>query len=240
MQNSSDGFARRFGEVYQHQWIYGDGSIDLVAEIGKIAAAGIELAEQLGMQDLNIDEGGFRMFRPMNPENGMDTLVLLERYDNLQVWAAAECAAQTSTLWMKAILDNQSNEHTWLGEGSHMLDDALDAPRDISSDRIAVDWVCYNPTKQAALVDFPLLVRELSAVLHESGFDETAVRYFGMTTAAGPDLNLAHIWLEHSSAAVMGEVLAWRQSAPELRDWRHHLNSLHGEIRAHHMLVQVD
>jgi hypothetical protein len=60
-----------------------------------------------------------------------------------------------------------------------------------------------------------------------------------MTTAAGPVLNYAQLWIEHESAAVLAEVLAWRQCAPELRDWRNRLDAMCGEIRAHHLITQV-
>jgi hypothetical protein len=239
MVDTADGFARRFGEVYQTQWFYGDGAVDLVEQLSKIAAAGVELAEILGMQHLKIDEGGFRVFRPLVPESTQDTLLLLERYDNLQVWASAESAAQTSPLWMKAILEEQANAHTWLGEGSHMLDDALDPPHEITADLISVDWITYEPTKQVALVEFPQLVRELAVEVARAGFSQTSVRYFGMTTAAGADLNLAHIWLEHASPGCMGEVLAWRQSAPELRGWKRRLEACCGSVRSHNLLTQI-
>lgn len=239
MVDTPDGFARRFGEVYQYQWIYSDGSLDLVEEISKVAEAGVVLSEQLGMQHLGIDEGGFRMFRPLLHVSDQDTLVLLERYESLSVWAAAETAAQTSPLWMGAILANQDNKHTWLGEGYHMLDDALDPPRELDSASISVDWVTYNPTKKVALVEFPQLVHELGVAAEQAGLTDTAVRYFAMTTAAGPGLNFAHLWLEHRSPAVLGEALAWRQSAPELHEWRNRLNGVCGDIRSHHLLTQV-
>lgn len=238
MKAANGEFARRFGELYQTQWVYGDGTVDLVAEIEKITEAGEVLAAQLGMAEV-MDEGAFRMFRPLLHTSTMDTLLLLERYESLAVWAVAETAAQTSPLWMGAILANQDNEHTWLGDAQHMLDDALDLPRKLNTDWISVDWTAYDPTKKAALVEFPDLVRELTTAINDAGFSETAVRYFAMTTAAGPALNYAHLWIEHVSPAVLGEVLAWRQSAPELTDWRMRLNGMCGEIRSHHLLTQI-
>ena len=232
-------FARRFGEVYQYQWLYSDGAVDLVAEVNKIAQAGVVLAEQLGMQDVGMHDDAWRMFRPLLPQDNVDTLLLLERYKDLEVWAAAERAAQTSPLWMEAILANQDNEHVWLGHASQMLDDALDAPRPLDSQQICVDWITYDPTKKAALVEFPNLVRALKDAIEGAGFTDTAARYFAMTTAAGADLNLAHIWLEHASPAALGEVLAWRQSAPELKEWRTTLHNVGGEIRSHHLMAQV-
>ena len=234
---STSGFARRFGELYQTQWIYGDGSVDLVSEIAKIAEAGEVLASQLGME--SVMEGAFRLFRPLLHTHTTDTLLLLERYESLAVWAAAETAAQTSPLWMSAVLANQDNKQTWLGDAYHMLDDALDLPRELTADHISVDWTAYDPTKKAALIEFPEMVRELTEHLDAAGFEATAVRYFAMTTAAGSALNYAHLWLEHTSPAVLGEVLAWRQCSPELHDWRNRLNSMCGEIRSHHLLTQV-
>lgn len=235
--NDRQEFARRFGEVYQYQWIYGDGSVDLVSEIAKIAEAGEVLAEQLAME--HVMEDAFRMFRPLLHTSTTDTLLLLERYESLAVWAVAETAAQTSPLWMAAVLANQDNDRTWLGDAHHMLDDALDPPRELKTDRLSVDWTVYDPTKKAALVEFPDVVGELTEAMDAAGFSETAVRYFAMTTAAGPALNHAHLWLEHASPAFLGEVLAWRQCAPELRDWRNRLNRMCGEIRSHHLLTQV-
>ena len=239
MVDTVDGFARRFGEVYQYNWVYGDGSVDLVNEIGKIAQAGVVLANQLGMHDVGMEGDAWRMFRPMLHKESRDTLVLMERYDNLEIWAAAERAAQTSPLWMGAILANQDNEHTWLGEGQLMLDDALDPPRKLDSQSISVDWVTYDPPKKAALVDFPEMVRELANAVEQAGFSETVVRYFGMPTIAGAGLNHAHLWLEHASPSVLGEVLAWRQSAPELHDWRRKLDHVCGAIVSHNLLNQV-
>ena len=118
MTTTDSEFARRFGELYQTQWIYGDGSVDLVAEVAKIAAAGEILAGQLGMEE--VMEGAFRLFRPLLHTNATDTLLLLERYESLAVWAAAETAAQTSPLWMSAVLANQDNKQTWLGDAYHM------------------------------------------------------------------------------------------------------------------------
>jgi hypothetical protein len=140
---------------------------------------------------------------------------------------------------MSAILANQDNAHTWLGDAYHMLDDALDPPGELRADRISVDWTVYDPTKKAALVDFPEMVRELTSAIGHAGFTETTVRYFAMTTAAGPALNHAHLWLEHASPAVLGEVLAWRQSTPALMDWRNRLNQICGEIQSHQLLTQV-
>ena len=49
-----------FGELYQTQWIYGDGSVDLVYEIVKIAQAGEKLAEELGMEEvMDVHSGCF-------------------------------------------------------------------------------------------------------------------------------------------------------------------------------------
>lgn len=237
MTTGNEGFARRFGELYQTQWIYGDGSVDLVSEIAKIAEAGEVLAGQLGMEE--VMEDAFRLFRPLLHTNTNDTLLLLERYESLAVWAVAETAAQTSPLWMSAVLANQDNRQTWLGDAYHMLDDALDRPRDLAADFISIDWTVYDPTKKAALVEFPEMVRELAERIDRAGFSETAVRYFAMTTAAGPALNHAHLWIEHSSPAVLGEVLAWRQSALELSDWRNRLNEMCGDIRSHQLLTQV-
>lgn len=236
MTTGNEGFARRFGELYQTQWIYGDGNVDLVAEIAKIAAAGEVLAEQLGMQE--VMEGAFRLFRPML-QTKADTLLLVERYESLAVWAVAETAAQTSPLWMSAILANQDNTQVSLGEAYHMLDDALEPPRDLAAQTISVDWTVFNPTKKAALVDFPVLVQELSERLEAAGFQDTAVRYFAMTTAAGPALNYANLWLEHASPAVLGEVLAWRQSEAELQDWRNRLYKMCGEVENHNLLTQI-
>lgn len=237
MTSDNDGFARRFGELYQTQWIYGDGSVDLVSEIAKIAAAGETLAGQLGMEE--VMEGAFRLFRPLLHTQTTDTLLLLERYESLAVWAVAETAAQTSPLWMSAVLANQDNNHTWLGDAYHMLDDALDVPRELTTDHLSVDWTVYDPTKKVALIEFPKMVRELAGHIVEAGFEDTAVRYFAMTTAAGSALNYAHLWLEHVSPAVLGEVLAWRQSAPELHDWRIRLNAICGEVISHQLLTQV-
>jgi hypothetical protein len=92
----------KIGELYQTQWIHGD--------------------------------GGFRLFRPLLHSHKSDTLLLLERYERLAVWAVAETAAQTSPLWMSAILANQDNQQTWLGEAYQMLDDALDFPRELKVD----------------------------------------------------------------------------------------------------------
>ena len=57
-----------------------------------------------------------------------------------------------------------------------MLDDALDAPVNLDSESIPVDWVTYDPTKKAALVDFPELILELASAVAQAGFIETAVR----------------------------------------------------------------
>ena len=83
------------------------------------------------------------------------------------------------------------------------------------------------------------MVRDLTAVIEAAGFTETSVRYFAMMTAAGPALNYANLWLEHTSPAVLGEVLAWRQSAPELSDWRNQINKMCGDIRSHHLFTQI-
>ena len=42
----------------------------------------------------------------------------------------------------------------------------------------------------------------------------------------GTELNYAYLWLVLAAPAVLGEVLTWRQSAPELSDWRNHLNDM--------------
>lgn len=240
IESSEKNFCRQFGEVYQYQWFYGDGSVDLVEHVSTFTQVGAKLAEQFDLKELyKIDEGDFRLFRPLNPVENVDTLVLLERYDDLRVWAGAEYIAQRSPIWMGAILDDQDSEHTWLGEGYLMADDAIEPPKPFESDRISIDWVTYDPTKKAALVEFPKLVQELTEAVAAAGFDQTTVRYFGMTTTAGPGLNLAHLWLEHASPSVLGEVLAWRQSAPELADWRRRINAIGGSIRSHHLLSQV-
>ncbi len=239
MAASSDGFRRRFGEVYQTQWVYGDGKIDLAEHMSRFTTVGTELAKSLGMENLKLDEGGFRMFRPLVSTDPVDTLFFLERYDDIRVWAGGEYEAQTSPIWMKVVLDDQDNEHTWLGEGSIMAEDSLGSPRAIDSNTLAIDWVTYEPTKKAALVDFPPLIHELSEAVAAQGLDRTSVRYFGMTTTAGPRLNYAHLWLEHASPSVLGEVLAWRQSAPELAEWRQRLHGVCGSIRSHHLFSQV-
>ena len=82
---------------------------------------------------------------------------------------------------MSAILANQDNEHTWLGDAYHMLDDALDPPGELLTDRISVDWTVYDPTKKAALVEFPEMVRELSSAIDAAGFTETSVQYFAIS-----------------------------------------------------------
>jgi hypothetical protein len=46
-----------------------------------------------------------------------------------------------------------------------MLDDALDLPRELKVDQISVDLTVYDPTKKAALVEFPDIVRELTVAL---------------------------------------------------------------------------
>jgi hypothetical protein len=239
MKTSDNRFHRRFGEVYQYQWCYSDGTVDLVKHISQFTEVGAALAVELGMEEFKIDEGGFRLFRPLVHTDNVDTLVLLERYEDIRVWAAGEYAAQTSPSWMQAILDDQDNAHTWLGEGYIMADDALSAPTLMDSDLISVDWVTFDPTKKSALVTFPDLAQELAEAVASAGFNQTAVRYFAMNTTAGSGLNLAHLWLEHDSPQIMGEVLAWRQSAPELAEWRQRLCVTGGRMVSHHLLTQV-
>lgn len=119
------------------------------------------------------------------------------------------------------------------------VDDAITPSKKIKSDRISMDWVTFDPAKKAALVDLPELVQELTEAIEAAGFEQTSVRYFGMNTIAGVFLNHAHLLIEHASPAVLGEVLAWRQSAPELTDWRRRMNSICGRIRCHNLLTQV-
>lgn len=236
--NETAAFRRTFGEAYQINWVHGDGSIDLAAHISQFTEIGAAMAIELGMEDLGIDEGGFRLFRPLN-NDGRDTMLLLERYDDIRVWAAAEFEAQRSPVWMSAVVADADDPRTTLGEGFIMTDDALTPPRRLDADLICIDWLECDPTKKAALVEFPTLVQELTEAVEHAGLDETSVRYFAMTTTAGPLNNLAHIWLEHASPSVMGEVLSWRQSAPELEEWRQRFNALCGSVRSHHLLTQV-
>jgi hypothetical protein len=58
-------------------------------EIAKIAEAGETLASQLGMEEIikDVMEGAFRLFRPLLHSHKTDTLLLLERYQSLAVWA---------------------------------------------------------------------------------------------------------------------------------------------------------
>ncbi len=232
-------FRRRFGEAYQTHWVYGDGSVDLVEEISKFTEMGGALAASMGLEDLKIDEGGFRLLRPLITSQPVDTLLLLERYDNIGVWATGEMAAQTSPVWMQGVLANAENKSTWLGDGYIMVDDANTPARTLATDRISVDWMTFDPSKKAALVDFPDIIDELAQETEAQGFNETAVRYFAMTTASGIGQNFAHLWIEHTTPALMGEVLAWRQSAPELADWRRRLNALAESVVSHHLLTQV-
>lgn len=237
--SSSEGFRRQFGELLQTVWLYGDGSVDLVENINALTQVGVQVAQELGMDDLHLDEGAWRLFRPLVSTVKTDTLMLLERYDDIRVWAAGEYEAQRSPVWMKWILDDEDNEHSWIGESQFMAEDTLDLSRELESDLIAIDWVTYEPTKRAALVDFPELVRELGETVAAAGFDQTRVRYFGMPTVAGGDAHLAQLWLEHSSPSVLGEVLDWRQNSRELADWRRRLNAVSGSIRSHHLLSQI-
>ena len=236
---TTDGFRRPFGELLHYGWFTSDGEVDLAATFGGMVAHAATVATELGMEDLGLDHGGWRLFRPLNPPTNEDTLMLLERYDDIRIWAAGEYAAQTSPLFMQMIVANEDNPHTFQGESHFMADDTPDSPGSLAVDRISVDWVTFDCTKRAALLDLPPLIAELGVGLKQAGFDDISTRFFGMLTSGGPDINLGHLWIETPSPARLGEVLAFRQSAPELADWRNRLNGACGGIRRHTLLTQI-
>ena len=228
-------FSRRFGEVLHYQWAYGNGSFDLAEALEAGLAAGNAITESAGL-----GTGGFRLLRPLTTEQGSDSLVWLERYADYHAWATTEITAQRSPEWMGMILAGQQNtDLSWLGESHAMVEDTLGEDVPPQHERVAVDWTTFDPTKLAALTTFPELVQELGDLARKAGFTESGVRYFGMPTSAGRDLNLAHIWIEHPSPSVLGEFLGWRQASPELADWRQRLRQAGGEPRSHHLLWQV-
>ena len=235
MSSSPPGFSRRFGEVLHYQWAHGNGAVDLVEALQVGLAAGNAITESAGL-----GTGGFRLLRPLTTEQGSDSIVWLERYADYHAWATTEIAAQRSPEWMGMILAGQQNlELSWLGESHAMVEDTLGEDVPPQHKRVAIDWTTYDTTKLAALTTFPELTQELAEAARKAGFTESGVRYFGMPTSAGRDLNLAHVWIEHPSPSVLGEFLGWRQASPELADWRQRLRQAGGEPRSHHLLSQV-
>ena len=235
MQQGTEGFRRRFGEVLHYQWIYGDGSFDLAERVTGSVGHADELAGSI-----DHEPGGFRLFRPLSATSAAhDTVLWLERYDDVRAWAAMELTAQHSERWMQMVVAGERTDRSWLGESSVIVEDTLADPRPVPGERIAVDWTVYDPSKLAALVELPALVNELADAMADAGYIDASVRYFAMPTSAGHDLNLAHIWIEHPTPAALGEVLAWRHSAPELNDWRQRFRAAAGPATAAHPLWQV-
>jgi len=233
-------FARRFGEAYQYTWVYGDGSVDLGALGAGLSAMLAEQAAAAGF-DISTDHDGemFQYFRPLIQRGEHDAMLILERYPDLMVWAGGECLAQRTPGWMQWVLGQLDDPHTWLGDGSIMIDDAKSTPVALSGPVVAMDWITIDAGKKAALVDIPELAQDLTEAIAAEGYTETSVRCFGMTTIAGPWLNHGHILLEHSSVQAMSEVLAWRQSSPKLGAWRQKIRDLAGDKVQHELFVKI-
>ena len=232
-------FRRSFGAIHHYAWLESDGSLDLPALVGQMTETASAIADSLGMEDLGLADGAWRLFRPLVSTGVIDTVMLLESYDDIRVWAAGEYAAQRSPDFMEMILAEQDNPHTKIGESHFMAEDSIHDPSPVTTNRICVDWTTFEPTKKAAMIDFPELAAELSEAFTGAGFVDLAVRYFGMLTSAGRDGHLAQLWIEHSSASAMAEALAWRQSDPALGDWRRRLNAVAGDVRTHQLLQQI-
>jgi hypothetical protein len=231
--------ARKFGEVIQAQWVHGDGSIDLIEHMGQFTEVGTALAKAVGMDDLDLDDGGFTTYRPLvhNDLSGFgDTLLFVERYADLTIWAAAECVAQRSEDWMRVVVADAADARTRLGEAWLMADDSRHAVRPLAGSPEALEWLTFDPGKHAALVTLPPLVAELADAMQD---EEVSVRYLHMTTSAGTGVDLAHLWIDYASPATLGERLAWRRRSPELADWRRRVAAVTGSVRAHQLLARA-
>ena len=111
MQQGTEGFRRRFGEVLHYQWIYGDGSFDLAERVTGSVGHADELAGSI-----DHEPGGFRLFRPLSATSAAhDTVLWLERYDDVRAWAAMELTAQHSERWMQMVVAGKEPiAHGWV------------------------------------------------------------------------------------------------------------------------------
>ena len=231
----SDGFTRKFGNVYHYAWLEGVPGTDFHETSKNVAAFAGNLAKELGVSGAF----GFQVFQSLNSINPHGEALWLEKYEDIQAWAMAELAAQRSSTWMAMILGSEHAQTSVNGESNAIIDDSLSECERIESETLSIDWTVLSPSKLEALISLPPLVEEFSEIMRSAGHSDSTVRFLGMTTSAGAEPNLGHFWIESPTPTCMAELLSWRQTAPELKVWRHKLASVCREIKSHHLLTRI-
>ena len=229
------GFRRRFGSVLHYQWIFSDGSADMEAGLKGTAALVESLQSEAGVQGSQ----GYSGYRPISTDAVDDCILWLERYRDLKSWADTETLAQHSASWMAMVLMSEANEQTRFGESYAIVEDSLKEAPIVDEEKMAVDWTICETTKLDALITMPGLVDDLASRAQGAGFNQTAVRCFGMTTSAGNSMHLSHIWTEHASTEEMIEFATFRRASSDMASWRAEFRSIVPSIAANHLLQRV-
>ena len=229
------GFRRRFGSVLHYQCIFSDGTVDMEEGLKGSAALVESLQSEAGVQGAQ----GYSGYRLISTDAVDDCILWLERYCDLKSWADTETLAQHSASWMGMALMSEANEQMWFGESYAMVEDSLKEAPTVDEEKMAIDWTICETTKLDALITMPGLVDDLASRAKKAGFNQTAVRCFGMTTSAGNSMHLSHIWTEHASTEEMIEFAAFRRASPDMAGWRADFRSIVPSIAANHLLQRV-
>ena len=146
-------------------------------------------------------------YRPISTDAVDDCILWLERYRDLKSWADTETLAQHSASWMAMVLMSEANEQTRFGESYAIVEDSLNEAPIVDEEKMAIDWTICETTKLDALITMPGLVDDLASRAQGAGFNQTAVRCFGMTTwsCSVRTLTRALLWMAPSWSQISSQ-----------------------------------
>ena len=134
------------------------------------------------------------------------------------------------------VMMSEANEQTRFGESYAIVEDSLNEAPIVDEEKMAIDWTICETTKLDALITMPGLVDDLASRAQGAGFNQTAVRCFGMTTSAGNSMHMSHIWTEHACTEEMIEFATFRRASSDMASWSAEFRSIEPSIAANHRL----
>ncbi len=208
------GFRRAFRDVYHTSWFYAKGETDVLE-------SALRTTEMVHAN--NEFPGVLHFYKPLLTTDLVDSLLMVEKYEDFHAWTAAEVWGQTSPGYFDALVSLQSKQEVSVANTQVMVEDTLDASYGPLQPHGCVQWSVYRAPIAEALFKLPTVAVELEQTLHQAGFQNCKVRYFGMPSGTGSNRNLAHLWIEFTDVHAALDATLFQEGSAQMRAWRKQL-----------------
>lgn len=216
-----EGFKRVFSSVFHYWELFSDGRSSLEKLVSRDLAP---WCTDFMRDTVDSPESRVTTFHVLNAPSAEDQMIWMEMYPDLMTWAKTDYMAQTGGEWFKELREFFQNPGVRGGLSQIMVEDTLPKHGNPTQSHLdggtaVIQWTAFRGQVLSNTQILPGKVARLQTLLDLNGINAHA-RFFGMATCAGPDRDLAHLWLEFPDHETRSQFLAMQVEDPALAEWR--------------------